>query len=107
MKADTYLCPGCDQEVVVGTRGCPHCHPPQRRRRRTKAAVGRARRSGSRDRGADGLNLPDDDFDYDAYVAREFGRKPHRRIGIAWYWWVTAVVLLVMIVLGGFRILGW
>lgn len=48
----------------------------------------------------DGLDLPDEDFDYDAYVAREFGIKPHKRIGIAWYWWVTAVVLLGLIVVG-------
>jgi hypothetical protein len=107
MKADTYLCPGCDQEVVVGTRGCPHCQAPRKRRKRSKAAASGATRSWAQDKSADGLGLPDDDFDYDDFVAREFGLKPHRRIGIQWYWWVTAVVLLVMIVLGGFRILGW
>jgi hypothetical protein len=33
------------------------------------------------------------------FVAREFGSKPHRRIGIKWYWWETALVLAVLIAL--------
>ena len=52
----------------------------------------------------DALDLPDEDFDYDEFVAKEFGHKPHRKIGIKWYWWVTAIVLLVLIVLGGFSL---
>lgn len=51
----------------------------------------------------DGLDLPDGDFDYDAYIAREFGIKPHKRIGIAWYWWVTGVVLLGVLAFAAFR----
>ena len=42
----------------------------------------------------DGLDLPGEDFDYDEFVEREFGTKPHRRTGIKWYWWLTAVVVL-------------
>ena len=34
----------------------------------------------------------------DAELAREFGRRPHRRIGIAWYWWLTGLVLLIAVV---------
>ncbi len=49
----------------------------------------------------DGLDLPDDDFDYREIMDREFGGKPHRRIGIRWYWWVTALVLLVLMILAG------
>jgi hypothetical protein len=33
------------------------------------------------------------------FVAREFGSKPHRRIGFKWYWWETALVLAVLIAL--------
>lgn len=54
----------------------------------------------------DGLGLPEEDFDYDAFVAREFGIKPHKRIGIAWYWWVTAALLLAGMVVGAFLV-GW
>ena len=99
MKADTYLCPGCDKEVAVGSRACPHCHPPRKPRKKTKATAGAVKRSWQQDKSADGLDLPDQDFDYDDFVAREFGGKPHRRIGIPWYWWATALVLLVLMIL--------
>lgn len=46
------------------------------------------------------MNLPDDDFDYDEFIAREFGKAPHRTLGIKWYWWVLAVVLLVALTAG-------
>ena len=119
MEGDTYLCPGCDREVRVGSRGCPNCNPPTKTKRlgrkqeqRPKAGVKRARekdkKSWEQDGSYDGLDLPggDSDFDYDDFVAREFGHKPHRKIGIKWYWWVSAVVLLVAMVLGGFGLWG-
>ncbi len=46
------------------------------------------------------MNLPDDDFDYDEFIAREFGKAPHRTLGIKWYWWVLAVALLVALTAG-------
>lgn len=103
MSADTYLCPGCDQEVPVGSRGCPRCNPPSKRRKRRRAAASSGKPGWKSGGAYDGLDLPDEDFDYDAYVAREFGIKPHKRIGIAWYWWVTAVALLGVIAWGLIR----
>lgn len=94
MKPDTYLCPGCGDEVPIGPRGCPKCTRPPKRRRKAP------RPSWKQDGHLDGLDLPNEDFDYDEFVAREFGIKPHRRIGIAWYWWLTALVLLVLIIAG-------
>ncbi|WP_193211478.1 hypothetical protein [Luteolibacter marinus] len=55
----------------------------------------------------DALGLPDEDFDYDEFIAREFGGKPHRRTGVKWYWWATAVILLGLIILAGFSLFGW
>lgn len=107
MKPDTYLCPGCDQEVRVGSRGCTRCHPSATHRKRPKAAAKRARRSWEQDASYDGLDLPAEDFDYDDFVAREFGGMPHRRIGVAWYWWLTAVIVIVLMVLAGFSLCGW
>jgi len=94
MKPDTYLCPGCGDEVPIGPRGCPKCtrHPKPRGKSAPKPW--------ERDKASDGLDLPDEGFNYDDFVAREFGKAPHRRIGIAWYWWVTALVLLVLIIAG-------
>ena len=43
----------------------------------------------------DDLDLPNDDFDYDKFCAKEFGIGPaHKQIGIRCYWWLTGVVLL-------------
>ena len=47
------------------------------------------------------LGLPDDEteFSYDDFLQREFGTgvKP---VGLHWKWWVTGVVLLVVIAIG-------
>lgn len=100
MKTDTYLCPGCDKEVAVGSRACPYCNPPQKARKRPKPVASRSKSSWHQESTAEGLDLPDEDFDYDDFVAREFGSKPHRRIGIKWYWWLTALILLVLMIMG-------
>ena len=43
----------------------------------------------------DGLDLPDEEFDYEDFVAREFGHRTSKAIRIRWYWVVTAVVVAV------------
>ncbi|MEI7912792.1 MAG: hypothetical protein WCK77_24460 [Verrucomicrobiota bacterium] len=83
----SYRCPFCDREVRVG-RPCPGCAKKQRQ------PAPAPQTSWRQDAGADGLDLPDGDFDYDEFVAREFGRAPHRRLGVAWYWWLLGVLLL-------------
>lgn len=93
MAEETYICPSCDSSVRVGGI-CPKCGPPKLKRLKKARAIKVARRPWEQDESMDGLDLPDDDFDYDAFVEREFGDKPHRRIGIKWYWWLTAAVVL-------------
>ena len=107
VSVDTYLCPGCDKEVRVGSRRCPHCNPPAKRRKRQQSAASGSRRSWEQDSAQDGLDLPGGDFDYDDFVAREFGGKPHRKTGIKWYWWATAVAVLGLIVVGVVMRGGW
>ena len=82
----TYRCPFCDHQVRVG-ENCPGCAQKKR-------APRRVRKSWEQDHSADGLDLPDEDFDYDEFVAREFGRAPHRRLGVKWYWWLLGVVAI-------------
>ena len=41
------------------------------------------------------LDLPDDEFNYDEFVEREFGNKPQRRPN-HWFWWGTALVVLLL-----------
>ena len=64
-------CPVCHEHVPHGRRACSQC--------------GSSADDGwGGDTSADGLDLPDDEFDYDDFVAREFGgprprgRKPPR-----------------------------
>jgi len=82
----SYRCPFCDHQVRVGER-CPGCTQKKRPPRRVK-------KSWEQDHSADGLDLPDEDFDYDEFVAREFGGAPHRRLGVKWYGWLLGVLAI-------------
>lgn len=86
----TYACPYCGSEVRVGGT-CPGC---------AKKGKKSKKRSWEQDASYDGTDLPNDDFDYEDFVAREFGKAPHRAIGIRWYWWLLAAVLLAGMVTG-------
>jgi hypothetical protein len=98
MSDDAYLCPTCDSEVAVGGQ-CPVCAPvPKRPRRRQRKVVGATRKAWEQDEVYDGLNLPDSNFDYDEFIAKELSTKPHRKIGIKFYWWLTAIVLVGLFV---------
>jgi hypothetical protein len=74
------VCPVCGESVPRNALACPEC--------------GADHRSGwSETADADGLDLPDDDFDYDAFVKEEFGGGGARsRLHPVWI--VTAIVLL-------------
>jgi hypothetical protein len=82
----TYVCPFCDSEVRVG-EACSGCA------KKTKTPKPK-KRSWQQDSSSDGLNLPGEDFDYEDFVAREFGKSPHRALGLKWYWWLLGVVVL-------------
>lgn len=95
----TYRCPFCDREVRVG-KPCPGCAEKLKPRKKT------AKNSREQDAAADGLDLPGEHFDYDDFVAREFGHAPHRKLGVKWYWWVLGVTALAAMIAGivrGFR----
>lgn len=81
-------CPNCGVDVPPDAKVCPGC--------------GADESTGwSETAYASSLDLPpsDEDFDYEEYKKREFG-TPSQPNGIAWYWWLTAVVLLLLFVLG-------
>ncbi len=69
-------CPNCGEEVLARAKACLHCG--------ATAEAGWNEPSGT-----EGLDLPDDDdFDYDEYLEKEFGRpnpKPARdRLRSVW-----------------------
>ncbi len=75
------FCPNCGAEVPPHAKACPEC--------------GSCAETGWSERAyAERLDLPDDEFDYDDFVQREFGgRKPKRR-GPQRLWWAVAVIAL-------------
>lgn len=90
----SYVCPFCECEVRVG-EPCPGCAEKAKRTILKK-------RSRQQHQSPDGLDLPDDDFNYEDYIAREFGRVPHRALGIKWYWWMLGFAVLASMVAGVF-----
>lgn len=42
-------------------------------------------------------DLPDDSFDYDDFVRREFGPPELKPRGLHWGWWLLGIVLVVLL----------
>ena len=84
MASKTFACPACGEDVPAKAKACPHC--------------GACEKSGWNDDTADGLDLPEDDFDYEKFTAEEFGTP--RPAGGKLIWKITAVVLLVVALIG-------
>ncbi len=80
-KVLTYRCPFCDRDARVG-EPCPGC-----------AALKKAKRTKSR-AASRNEEAYDDDFNYEEFCKREFGKSPHHRTGLKWYWWCLAVIVL-------------
>ncbi len=85
----SYLCPSCGRQARVG-RPCPGCEKPLQKKKHSWESHPTS----------EGLDLPSDDFDYDDFVAREFGKAPHRKLGVKWYWWLLALIVLAAMAAG-------
>jgi hypothetical protein len=73
-------CPVCGEDVPAGSLACPEC--------------GADHNSGWRE-DADLVDaLPDDEFDYDEFVHKEFGHSP-KPTHIKPIWWITATLILI------------
>ena len=79
------VCPVCGEDVPPRALACPECG----------ADHNSGWREGAMD--ADGLRLPDEEFDYEEFAKREFGPGAGAP-GIQPIWWITAVVLLAALV---------
>lgn len=80
------LCPNCGAEVPHNSKACPEC--------------GSDEQTGWSDEArASGLDLPDEEFNYDDFVKKEFGDKSPVPRGVNWWWWLVAVALLIAFVL--------
>ena len=76
------ICPNCGAVVPPGSKACPECGSCEETGWSETAAAG-------------GLDLPEEKFDYGDFVEREFGGKTPKPRGIAWFWWVVAVGVLI------------
>ena len=76
-------CPNCGEEVPARAKACRHCG--------ASAEAGWNEPSGR-----EGLDLPDsDDFDYDEYLEREFGKPNPKRARRPGGLWIGVALLLV------------
>lgn len=77
-------CPNCGADVPRRAKACPGCGSDE--------STGWSEHASSQS-----LGLPDDEFDYEEFTQREFGKpKPSPR---KTFWWVVAVVLLILTIL--------
>lgn len=74
-------CPHCGGHVPPGAKACPECGADERTGWSEEAASG-------------GLDLPDEEFDYEQFVKSEFGGGGPVPRGIHWFWWLVAVLLV-------------
>ena len=77
-------CPNCGADVPRNAKACPEC--------------GSDESTGWSDEAhTQFLDLPEEEFNYDEFVQREFGKpKPSRRQIL---WWIVAMVLLLLMLL--------
>lgn len=80
--ATPEICPVCGEDVPRGALACPECGADHKSGWRADAEV------------YDGVDLGDDEFDYDEFVQTEFGSHA-KPAGVKTIWWITALALLV------------
>src|SRR2546423_878337 len=74
------VCPVCGEDVPRSSLACPEC--------------GADHNSGWREdaRAYDGLDLPDNSFDYDEFVKEEFG-SGRKAMRVKPIWWIAGVIV--------------
>ena len=78
------LCPHCGARIPARARCCPAC--------------GADEQTGwSEETNTGGLDLPDEAFNYEEFVQEEFGGGRVRPKGIPWFWWLTALILVILL----------
>ena len=82
----TFECPVCGEDVPVKAKACPHCGACEKSGWNEDATAG------------DGLDLPDENFDYDKFTEEEFG-EPRKKMGKELMITITAAVLFIVFLL--------
>ncbi len=79
MAPDT--CPNCGADVPPKARACPECGACEE--------TGWSEEASTSDAG-----IPDDSFNYDDFVKREFGTRKILPYGMRWFWWIVALIAI-------------
>jgi hypothetical protein len=80
------VCPNCGAEVPANAKACPECGSDEETGWSEEVHTG-------------GLDLPEENFDYNDFVKREFGKPNPVPQGIHWFWWLVALGLAIGFVL--------
>jgi uncharacterized membrane protein YvbJ len=83
------VCPNCGADVPPDARACPECGSDEK--------TGWSEDARQDAKYAE-LDLPDEEFNYDEFVEREFGGNKPKPRGISWFWWLIAAVLVIIFV---------
>lgn len=83
-------CAQCGSAIPRGAHACPGCGADERTGWREQSIY-------------DGLELPDEAFEDPASPPRNSAPRPAQVGGLAWYWWVVAVALILLL---GLAVLG-
>jgi zinc-ribbon domain len=75
------VCPNCGAEVPPGAKACPECGSDEQTGWSEKAHY-------------NNLDLPDEHFDYNDFVKREFGGDRTIPHGVRWFWWLAAILVV-------------
>ena len=75
------ICPNCGALVPDKAKSCPECGADESTGWSDSAT-------------ADRLGIPEENFDYQDFVKREFEAPPVKPRGIRWVWWLTALALV-------------
>jgi hypothetical protein len=78
------ICPNCGADVPPNAKACPECGSCEETGWSEAAETG-------------GLDLPEEEFDYDDFVKKEFGEEKPKPRGISWLWWVVGIALLAIL----------
>ena len=87
MTSDSFHCPECGADVSPNATGCRCGARKENGRWLTSETY-------------DGVDLPDDDdFDYQDFIAREFGEGTKKRSFRDFFWWLVALITLIAFIL--------
>ncbi|MCX6884464.1 MAG: zinc ribbon domain-containing protein [Verrucomicrobiota bacterium] len=87
MKRPPETCPNCGTSVPRRALACPAC--------------GADHETGWSEAAEDSnTDLPDEEFNYNEYVQREFGGGSPVPKGLHWFWWLVGVLLVAGLLFG-------